>query len=57
LALNPLTTVINGFQWGVLDTAAPELGKTLVGIAVTALFLIVGLWYFRRSEPRFADTI
>jgi lipopolysaccharide transport system permease protein len=57
LALNPMTTVINGFQWGVLGTAAPELAKTLIGVAVTGLFLIVGLWYFRRSEPRFADTI
>jgi lipopolysaccharide transport system permease protein len=57
LALNPMTTVINGFQWGVLGTAPPELAKTLIGVAVTGLFLIVGLWYFRRSEPRFADTI
>ncbi|MGH3136156.1 MAG: ABC transporter permease [Gaiellaceae bacterium] len=57
LALNPMTTVISGFQWGVLGTAPPDLGKSLVGVAATAVFLVVGLWYFRRSEPRFADTI
>jgi lipopolysaccharide transport system permease protein len=57
LALNPMTAVINGFQWGVLGTAAPELGKTMVSMAATALFFVVGLWFFRRSEPRFADTI
>lgn len=57
LALNPMTAVIAGFQWGVIGTAAPELGKTLVSVAVTVLFFVVGLWYFRRSEPRFADTI
>jgi len=57
LALNPMTTVISGFQWGVLGTEAPELGKSLVGIAATAVFLVAGLWYFRRSEPRFADAI
>lgn len=57
LALNPMTTVINGFQWGVLGTAAPELDKALIGVAATAVFFVVGLWYFRRSEPRFADTI
>ena len=57
LALNPMTAVIAGFQWGVIGTAAPELGKTLVSIGATAVFLVVGLWYFRRSEPRFADTI
>jgi homopolymeric O-antigen transport system permease protein len=57
LSLNPMTAVINGFQWGVLGTPAPELTKTLVSIAATVLFVVVGLWFFRRSEPRFADTI
>jgi lipopolysaccharide transport system permease protein len=57
LALNPMTGVINGFQWGVVGAAAPELGKTLVSVGATALFFVLGLWFFRRSEPRFADTI
>jgi lipopolysaccharide transport system permease protein len=57
LAMNPMTAVINGFQWGVLGTEAPELGKTMVSVVATALFFVVGLWFFRRSEPRFADTI
>jgi homopolymeric O-antigen transport system permease protein len=57
LALNPMTAVIAGFQWGVLGTSPPDLGKTLVSVAATAVFFVVGLWYFRRSEPRFADTI
>ncbi|HSF60172.1 MAG TPA: ABC transporter permease [Gaiellaceae bacterium] len=57
LALNPMTTVISGFQWGVLGTEAPELGQSLVGVAATLVFLVVGLSYFRRSEPKFADTI
>ena len=57
LALNPMTAVINGFQWGVIGTEPPELGKTLVSVAAAAVFFVGGLWYFRRSEPRFADTI
>jgi lipopolysaccharide transport system permease protein len=57
LALNPMTTVISGFQWGVVGTSAPELGKSLVGLAATAVIFLIGLAYFRRSEPRFADTI
>jgi lipopolysaccharide transport system permease protein len=57
LALNPMTAVISGFQWGFLGTAAPDLGKTLVSVAATVVFFVVGLGYFRRSEPRFADTI
>ena len=52
-----MTAVIAGFQWGVIGTSPPELAKTLVSVGATAVFLIVGLWYFRRSEPRFADTI
>jgi uncharacterized membrane protein YbaN (DUF454 family) len=28
-----------------------------VSIGATAVFFLVGLWYFRQSEPRFADTI
>lgn len=57
LAFNPMTAVISGFQWGMLGTEAPDLVKTLVSAASAAAFFVVGLWYFRRSEPRFADTI
>lgn len=57
LALNPMTAVISGFQWGVVSTAAPDLGRTLVSVFAMAVIVVVGLWYFRRSEPRFADTI
>jgi len=57
LALNPMTAVINGFQWGVIGTEPPGLGKTLVSVAAASFFFVGGLWYFRRSEPRFADTI
>jgi len=57
LALNPMTAVIDGFQWGVVGTEPPELAKTLIGVAAAATFFVVGLTYFRRSEPRFADTI
>jgi lipopolysaccharide transport system permease protein len=57
LALNPMTAVISGFQWGALSTAAPPLGQTLVSVFGACGFFVFGLWYFRRSEPRFADTI
>lgn len=57
LALNPMTAAINGFQWGVLGSAPPSLGKTSVSVASMVFLLLIGLWYFRRSEPRFADAI
>jgi lipopolysaccharide transport system permease protein len=57
LALNPMTAVISGFQWGVIGTAPPQLDLTLISVAATVAFIVIGLWYFRRSEPKFADTI
>jgi len=57
LALNPMTLVIDGFQWGVVGTPAPELGKALLSVASMAVLFVVGLSYFRTSEPKFADTI
>ncbi len=57
LALNPMTAVINGFQWGVVSTEPPVLGQMLVSVASMLAMFVVGLWYFRRSEPGFADTI
>jgi len=57
LSLNPMTAVINGFQWGVLGTEAPDPAKTMISVVATGVLFVVGLWFFRRSEPRFADTI
>jgi lipopolysaccharide transport system permease protein len=57
LALNPMTGVINGFQWGAVGTERPNPGQTLVSVASMLVIFLLGLSYFRRSEPKFADTI
>ena len=57
LAFNPMTAVIAGWRWAMLDAAAPNLGQTAVGVAVALALFFVGLAVFRSSEPRFADTI
>ncbi len=57
LALNPMTTVIAGWRWAVLDTPAPVTGQAALGVAVAFVLLGLGLTYFRSSEPGFADTI
>ena len=57
LAFNPLTAVIAGWRWAVLDAATPNLGQTAIGIAVGLVLFVAGLAVFRSSEPRFADTI
>lgn len=57
LAFNPMTAVIAGLRWAVLDASAPDLGQTAIGVAVALVLFLAGLFVFRSSEPRFADTI
>lgn len=57
LSLNPMTAVISGLRWSVLDAAAPNWWQIAVGVAVAAGVFVVGLAVFRASEPKFADTI
>lgn len=56
--LNPMVGVIDGFRWAILGGNA-ELNT--LGIAISAgmatLSLMVGVWYFRRAENKFADVI
>jgi len=57
LALNPMTTVIAGWRWALLDTPAPDPAQAALGVVVAVCLLAGGLAYFRSSEPRFADNI
>ncbi len=58
LSVNPLTLVIEGARWALLGAGAPPNAlSAILSIAVTLLVLAVGIWYFRRTEGRFADSI
>ena len=57
LAFNPMTAVISGWRWAVLDAPEPVWGQFALGTAVAAVIFVGGLAVFRRAEPRFADTI
>jgi ABC-type polysaccharide/polyol phosphate export permease len=48
---------ITGFRWALIGTPPPDTGQFLVGVASAFTIFIIGLVYFRRSEPKFADTI
>jgi len=55
--LNPMAGVVEGFRWALLgekDAPGPMLA---VSIVIVAVLLITGLYYFRRTEASFADTI
>ena len=55
--LNPLTTVINGFRWSVLDVPWSPSVSSLVSVLLTLVALVGGAFYFRRAERTFADVI
>ena len=57
-SLNPMVGVIDGFRWAILG------GNTqlywpgfMLSMALVALLLITGIFYFRKTERSFADII
>jgi lipopolysaccharide transport system permease protein len=56
LALNPLTGVISGVRWALLDGPAPGPWLAVSAVSLAAL-LISGALYFARAERTFADRI
>lgn len=55
--LNPMSGVVEGFRWALLDTDAPNWGMMAVSAGVVLLLLAGGLFYFRRMERTFADLV
>ncbi|MFO7572203.1 MAG: ABC transporter permease [Gaiellaceae bacterium] len=55
-ALNPMSTVIDGFRWSLVDGPAPG-AYAFVSLGVTVVLLVTGVVYFLRAERRFADLI
>jgi lipopolysaccharide transport system permease protein len=55
--LNPMVGVVEGFRWALLGTETAP-GPTIMVSALTALAVLTsGLFYFRRMERTFADTV
>jgi lipopolysaccharide transport system permease protein len=55
---NPLVGVIDGFRWAIYGEAGGlYLPGFVLSIVLTIIFLLLGLWYFRRTEDTFADVI
>ena len=55
-ALNPLTGIIDGFRWALLKTPM-EPNHLLFSIAVSILVFATGLYYFRKEEMNFIDSL
>jgi lipopolysaccharide transport system permease protein len=54
--LNPVSGVIQGFRWVLLGSSPPDQ-LMLVSVIMVFVLLISGLFYFRRMERHFADTV
>jgi lipopolysaccharide transport system permease protein len=56
-ALNPMTGVVEGFRWALLGLETPNFGMMGLSAVIALLIFISGLFYFRRMERTFADTV
>lgn len=55
--LNPVVGIIEGFRWAYLQQGpAPDLNDFLA-FCFTCLFVLSGMWAFRRVERVFADVV
>ncbi|HVX83192.1 MAG TPA: ABC transporter permease [Phycisphaerae bacterium] len=55
--INPLTPVLQGFRWSLLNTAPPNWWNVAYATALAALLLFAGAFSFKRMERRFADVV
>jgi lipopolysaccharide transport system permease protein len=56
-AVNPMTTVVEGFRWCLLNGPPPAIGEIAVSTAVTIAALAGGLLVFDRFTRSFADRV
>ena len=56
--LNPLAGIIDGFRWSILGGRTPLNPISIASsLAITAVVLVAGIAYFRRTERSLADVI
>lgn len=56
-SVNPLVGLLEGFRWSVLGTPAPSGGRLAAGIGTALVAPVLGVLWFARREPDFADLI
>ncbi len=56
-SLNPMAGVVEGFRWALLGQEEAPGPMIAVSAAIAVIFLVSGLFYFRRMERTFADEI
>jgi lipopolysaccharide transport system permease protein len=55
--LNPMVGVIEGAQWSMIGSSAPDMGILALSFIGVVLLLVGGIIFFNRMERSFADFI
>jgi lipopolysaccharide transport system permease protein len=55
--VNPMVGVVEGFRWALLGAETAPGPMIMVSVVVTCTLIMSGLYYFRRLERTFADTV
>ncbi len=55
--LNPVVGIVEGFRWAFLQLGDPPNQSDFIAFGATCLFVLSGVWAFRRIERVFADII
>ena len=56
-SLNPMVAVIDGFRWSLLGTTDLYVPGIVAGTVTSVVLLVVGLYYFKKTERVFADVM
>jgi lipopolysaccharide transport system permease protein len=56
-SLNPMVAVIDGFRWAICGTTPLDPRSFGISSMVSIVLLVIGVWYFRKTERTFADVI
>ncbi len=58
-SLNPMVGIIDGFRWTIIGSGTARIywPGIIVSFLIIAIILLSGIWYFRKTERTFADTI
>lgn len=55
--LNPMTGIVEAFRGVLIEGRLPSLEVLWPSLVGAVAFFVIGVWYFRSTEPRFADVI
>jgi lipopolysaccharide transport system permease protein len=55
--INPMVGIIDGFRWCFFENSPLSMQAVLYAVAMTVLFMVIGMRTFRKMERQFADLI